>query len=43
MTIYRPDWKRKMGMTNWARGDKDVLIRFVDPVEHIRAKTWLNL
>ena len=33
MIIHRPDWQRKMTMTNWTRGDKDALIRFVAPVK----------
>lgn len=33
MIIHRPDWQRKMAMTNWTRGDKDALIRFVEPVK----------
>ena len=31
MTIHRPDWERKSLMKSWTRGEKDALVRFVDP------------
>ncbi|TQV74976.1 outer membrane lipoprotein-sorting protein [Aliikangiella marina] len=33
MTIHRPDWQRTMKMHNWTKGEKDALIRFVEPVK----------
>lgn len=33
MTIHRRDWQRTMKMHNWTKGDKDALIRFVEPVK----------
>jgi hypothetical protein len=31
MTIHRPDWERNLLMKSWTRGDKDALVRFVEP------------
>jgi outer membrane lipoprotein-sorting protein len=31
MTIHRPAWERRMGMTAWTRGADDALVRFTAP------------
>jgi outer membrane lipoprotein-sorting protein len=39
MTIHRPDWERKSLMKSWTRGDKDALVRFVDPPKDAGSST----
>jgi outer membrane lipoprotein-sorting protein len=31
MTVHRPDWERRSLMKSWTRGEKDALVRFVEP------------
>ena len=31
MTIHRPDWERSMTMRGWSEGDKQTLVRVVEP------------
>ncbi|HLI66365.1 MAG TPA: outer membrane lipoprotein-sorting protein [Caulobacteraceae bacterium] len=31
MTIHRPTWERRMGVTSWTRGETDALVRFTAP------------
>jgi hypothetical protein len=31
MTIHRADWQRSLSMEGWTRGEKDALIRFIEP------------
>lgn len=39
MTVHRPDWERKSVMRSWTRGDKDALVRFVEPVKDAGSAT----
>jgi outer membrane lipoprotein-sorting protein len=39
MTIHRPDWERTSVMRSWTRGDKDALVRFVEPVKDAGSAT----
>ncbi|MFW5811179.1 MAG: outer membrane lipoprotein-sorting protein [Thermodesulfobacteriota bacterium] len=31
MTIHRPDWERQMTVKGWTRGEKDSLLRIIEP------------
>jgi outer membrane lipoprotein-sorting protein len=31
MTIHRPDWERRMTMESWSKGDKQSLVRVIEP------------
>ena len=33
MVIHRPDWERKMTMRAWTKGDKQSLVRVIDPAK----------
>lgn len=33
MTVHRPDWERTSLMRGWTRGEKDSLVRFVEPAK----------
>ena len=33
MTVHRPDWQRTSLMRAWTRGEKDSLVRFVEPAK----------
>jgi outer membrane lipoprotein-sorting protein len=42
MTIHRPDWERSMTMLAWSRGDKQSLVRVVDPPKDAGNGTLLD-
>jgi len=33
MVVHRPDWQRQSLMKSWTRGQKDALVRFVEPAK----------
>jgi outer membrane lipoprotein-sorting protein len=39
MTVHRPDWERKSLMKSWTRGEKDALVRFVEPAKDAGSAT----
>jgi len=42
MTIHRPDWERSMTMDSWSRGDKQSLVRVVEPKRDAGNATLLD-
>ena len=42
MTIHRPDWERSMTMRSWSKGDKQSLVRVVEPKKDAGNGTLLN-
>jgi len=42
MTIHRPDWERSMTMRSWSKGDKQSLVRIVEPKKDAGNGTLLN-
>jgi len=39
MTVHRPEWERKSVMKSWTRGEKDALVRFVEPAKDAGSAT----
>jgi outer membrane lipoprotein-sorting protein len=39
MTVHRPDWERQSLMKSWTRGQKDALVRFVEPAKDAGSAT----
>jgi outer membrane lipoprotein-sorting protein len=39
MTVHRPEWERESLMKSWTRGDKDALVRFVEPAKDAGSAT----
>jgi outer membrane lipoprotein-sorting protein len=39
MTVHRPDWERNSLMKSWTRGEKDALVRFVEPAKDAGSAT----
>jgi outer membrane lipoprotein-sorting protein len=39
MTVHRPDWERSSLMRSWTRGQKDALVRFVEPAKDAGSAT----
>jgi outer membrane lipoprotein-sorting protein len=39
MTVHRPDWERRSVMKSWTRGEKDALVRFVEPAKDAGSAT----
>jgi outer membrane lipoprotein-sorting protein len=39
MTVHRPDWERRSVMRAWTRGEKDSLVRFVEPARDAGSAT----
>jgi outer membrane lipoprotein-sorting protein len=39
MTVHRPEWERKSLMKSWTRGEKDALVRFVEPAKDAGSAT----
>jgi outer membrane lipoprotein-sorting protein len=39
MTVHRPEWERTSVMRSWTRGDKDALVRFVEPAKDAGSAT----
>jgi outer membrane lipoprotein-sorting protein len=39
MTVHRPDWERSSLMKSWTRGEKDALVRFVEPAKDAGSAT----
>jgi outer membrane lipoprotein-sorting protein len=39
MTVHRPDWQRSSVMRTWTRGEKDSLVRFVEPARDAGSAT----
>jgi outer membrane lipoprotein-sorting protein len=39
MSVHRPDWERKSLMKSWTRGEKDALVRFVEPAKDAGSAT----
>jgi len=39
MTVHRPDWERSSLMRSWTRGEKDSLVRFVEPARDAGSAT----
>jgi outer membrane lipoprotein-sorting protein len=39
MTVHRPDWERTSLMRAWTRGEKDSLVRFVEPARDAGSAT----
>jgi outer membrane lipoprotein-sorting protein len=39
MTVHRPEWERKSVMRSWTRGEKDALVRFVEPAKDAGSAT----
>ena len=39
MTVHRPDWERTSVMRSWTRGEKDSLVRFVEPARDAGSAT----
>jgi outer membrane lipoprotein-sorting protein len=39
MTVHRPDWERHSLMKSWTRGEKDALVRFVEPAKDAGSAT----
>jgi outer membrane lipoprotein-sorting protein len=39
MTVHRPDWERSSVMRAWTRGEKDSLVRFVEPARDAGSAT----
>ena len=42
MTIHRPDWERSMTMRAWSKGDKQSLVRVIDPPKDAGNGTLLD-
>ena len=42
MVIHRPDWERSMTMRSWSKGDKQSLVRVVEPKKDAGNGTLLN-
>ena len=42
MTIHRPDWERSMTMRGWTLGDKETLIRVIEPKKDAGNGTLTN-
>ena len=42
MTIHRPDWERAMTMRSWSKGDKQSLVRVIEPKRDAGNGTLLN-
>jgi outer membrane lipoprotein-sorting protein len=42
MTIHRPDWERTMSMRAWTAGDKQSLVRVIEPKKDAGNATLLN-
>lgn len=39
MTVHRPEWERSSLMRSWTRGEKDALVRFVEPAKDAGSAT----
>jgi outer membrane lipoprotein-sorting protein len=39
MTVHRPEWERKSLMKSWTRGEKDALVRFLEPAKDAGSAT----
>jgi len=39
MSVHRPDWERKSRMKSWTHGEKDALVRFVEPAKDAGSAT----
>ena len=39
MTVHRPEWERGSVMRSWTRGEKDSLVRFVEPAKDAGSAT----
>jgi outer membrane lipoprotein-sorting protein len=39
MTIHRPDWERHLRMKAWTQGEKNALVRFVEPAKDAGSAT----
>ena len=39
MTVHRPEWERSSLMRSWTRGQKDALVRFVEPAKDAGSAT----
>ena len=39
MTVHRPSWERSSVMTSWTRGQKDALVRFLEPAKDAGSAT----
>jgi outer membrane lipoprotein-sorting protein len=39
MTIHRPEWERTSLMKSWTQGDKDALVRFLEPAKDAGSAT----
>jgi len=39
MTVHRPEWERSSRMRSWTRGQKDALVRFVEPAKDAGSAT----
>jgi hypothetical protein len=39
MTVHRPEWERRALMRAWTRGEKDSLVRFVEPAKDAGSAT----
>ena len=39
MTVHRPEWERQSVMKSWTRGEKDALVRFVEPAKDAGSAT----
>jgi len=42
MTIHRPDWERSMTMRSWSKGDKQSLVRVIEPKKDAGNGTLLS-
>ena len=42
MTIHRPDWERRMTMESWSKGDKQSLVRVIEPKRDAGNATLLD-
>jgi outer membrane lipoprotein-sorting protein len=42
MTIHRPDWERAMTMRSWSKGDKQSLVRVIEPKKDAGNGTLLD-
>ena len=39
MTVHRPSWERRSVMSSWTRGQKDALVRFLEPAKDAGSAT----